>query len=91
MIEQIVRSGAPIIFDSNEFAWWNIPTDILQDKPAAGPLGGVTVISDHDLALDAEQKLTDELYKQPLWWILEILPLKYTYQTPRGKWKVTWS
>jgi hypothetical protein len=92
MIEQIVRSGAPIIFDSNEFARWNIPTDILQDKPAAGPQGGVTVISDHDAqdAQDAEQKLTDQMSKQPLWWILEFLPLSYMYRNPKGNWKTTW-
>ena len=95
MIEQIVRSGAPIIFDSNEFARWNIPTDILHMN-AAGPQGGVAVISDHNAqdAQDAEQKLTDEMCKQPLWWILEILPLSYMYRNPKQdskrKWKTTW-
>ena len=92
MIEQIVRSGAQIIFDPSSFARWNIPTDILQAKPAAGPQEGATVISDRNPqdARDAVQKLTDELYKQPLWWILEFLPLSYTYQTPQGKWRTTW-
>ena len=97
MIEQIVRSGAPIKFDPDEFARWNIPTDILQDKREAGPQGGVAVISDHNAqdAQDAQQILTDEMCKRPLWWILEFLPLSYMYyEGPKdgipGKWKTTW-
>ena len=98
MIEQIAHSEASIIFDDDAFAQWNIPTDI-KNKPAAGPQGGVTVISDHDIsdhdAQDARQKLTDELWRNPLWWILEILPLSHMYQTPdqeegKWKWKTTW-
>jgi hypothetical protein len=95
MIEQIVRSKAPIQFDTGAFARWHIPTSILKDDPAVPSQGGVTVVStDQDEnpqdEKDAVQKLTDELFKQPLWWILEILPLSYTYQTPDDKWKTTW-
>ena len=92
MIEQIVQSKTPIKFDDHAFAAWHIPTDILQDKHVAVPQGGVTVISDHNPqdARDAVQRITDELYKQPLWWILEILPLKYMYQLPDGRWKPTY-
>jgi hypothetical protein len=92
MIEQILCSKTPINFNHKAFAQWHIPTNIGYDEPVAGPQGGVTVISDHNSqdAQDAVQKLTDELYKQPLWWIPEILPLKYMYQTQEDGWKATW-
>lgn len=40
---------------------------------------------------DAVQPMDDELKKQPLWWILEILPTKYSYQDVAGKWITFWS
>jgi hypothetical protein len=100
MIEQIVRSKAPIQFDTvtvtGAFATWHIPTPIVKDDPAFPSQGGVTVVfTDQDDnpqdKKDAVQKLTDELFKPPYkWWIPEILPLSYTYQTPEHKWKTTW-
>ena len=39
---------------------------------------------------DAVQPMDDELKKQPLWWILEILPTKYSYQDVAGKWITFW-
>ena len=100
MIEQIVRSKeAKIILDKEAFAQWHIPTNIGENEPEAGPQGAVTVISDHD-AQDAEQELTDEIWRKPLWWILEFLPLSYMYQvltpgpTPGTegiwKWETIW-
>ena len=89
MIEQIVCSNAPIHFNRDAFAQWYIPTTILKDDPAAPSQGGVTVVStseDND-EKDAVQKLTDELFRQPLWWILEIFPFSYTYQSTG---KTTW-
>ena len=76
-----MRSKIPITFDYDAFAQWHIPINIGKGKRAALPQGGVPPISDQD-ALDAVQKPTDELYKQPLWWILEFLPLSDMYQVP---------
>lgn len=94
MIEQILRSKAPIKFNDAAFAQWHGTTNILKDEPEAPLEGGVTVVStDHDKnpqdAKDAVQKLTDELWHKPLWWILEIFPMPYTYQTPKGE-RTTW-
>ena len=89
MIEEIVRSKAPITFDYDAFAQWHIPTNIGKRKRAATPKGGVPPITDQD-ALDVAQKLTDEIWKKPLWWLLEILPLKYMYENPTPGPKVKW-
>jgi len=40
--------------------------------------------------LDAEDAILgdmhDELYRQPLWWILEVLPVRRSWQQPQGVW-----
>ena len=35
--------------------------------------------------LDATQPIHDELKLQPLWWLLEIIPLTYSWQDEEGK------
>lgn len=42
-------------------------------------------------AVDAVQPLHDELVLKPAWWLLEIIPLNYTWQDATGKWHNTWS
>jgi hypothetical protein len=93
MVEQIVRSEVPIHFDYAGFARWHIPTSIGLDKPLSPPQGGAASTDEEASSQDAKdavQPITDELFKNPLWWIVEILPLSYTYQNPRGDWKTTW-
>ncbi|KAI0271808.1 hypothetical protein BGY98DRAFT_1091085 [Russula aff. rugulosa BPL654] len=76
MIEQIVQSNthAQILFDHDAFA-------------RAIPRATVDVASLD--AQDAVQKITDQLWKMPLWWILEILPMTYMYQNAQDKWNTT--
>jgi hypothetical protein len=91
MIEQIVQSNTQILFDYDVFSRWNIPISIGQGPP---PEGGSNSTGNHvDVASldaqDAVQKITDPLWKQPLWWILEIFPTSYTYQNAQEKWITT--
>ncbi len=86
MIEQIVQSNVPILFDYDAFARWHIPTSIGQDPSQGG--GNDTNVAALD-AKDAVQPITDQLVKQPLWWILEIVPMTYTYQNAQDKWITT--
>ena len=99
MIEQIMDSDCPIVFDFYAFDKWHIPRTIGQnnyslafqpnrqgasaseDEPAPA---GDNATEDKQ---DAVQKITDELRRTPLWWILENLP---TYQSRKGKWVTTW-
>jgi uncharacterized protein (DUF2235 family) len=91
MIEQIVQSNTQILFDYDAFARWNIPTCIGQDPPPQG--GGTSTGDDADVASldaqDAVQPITDQLWKAPLWWILEIFPTSFTYQNAQDKWVTT--
>ena len=32
----------------------------------------------------------DELKAQPMWWFLELMPMKFTWQEPDGTWKTKW-
>ena len=38
-------------------------------------------------AVDALQPLHDQLKAQPMWWILEVIPLTFTWQNAKGVWK----
>ncbi|KAA1469715.1 hypothetical protein DENSPDRAFT_638958 [Dentipellis sp. KUC8613] len=42
-------------------------------------------------AEDVVQPINDELKLAPLWWLLEIVPTKYAWQDPSGKWITKWS
>jgi len=82
MIEQIVQTKCGIVFDYDKFP--NFPWCIQgciprigQDKPLYPPQGGVTSTSEDTYGLDAQdavQGITDELSKNRLWWIAEIIP-----------------
>ena len=89
MIEQIVRSECHILFDFEAFDRWHIPRIIGQHGYLSGSTGENRPEVDSDRQ-DAVQKITDQLKKQPLWWILEILPMKYMYQNEDRKWIITW-
>jgi len=41
--------------------------------------------------IDALQPIYDQLKINPLWWILEIIPLTYSYQDTSGKWHKSFS
>ncbi|TFY66446.1 hypothetical protein EVG20_g4650 [Dentipellis fragilis] len=45
---------------------------------------------DHE-AEDVVQPINDELKLAPLWWLLEVVPTKYAWQNPSGKWITKWS
>jgi uncharacterized protein (DUF2235 family) len=91
MIEQIVQSNTQILFDYDALSRWHIPASIGQDPPPQE--GGNSTGNDADVealdAQDAVQPITDQLWKMPLWWILEIIPLTYTYQNAQDKWITT--
>jgi len=67
------------------FRSWNIPTSIGQVPSQGGNDANVAALD----AEDAVQPITDQLVKQPLWWILEIVPMTYAYQNAQDKWITT--
>lgn len=40
--------------------------------------------------IDAQQPIDDELSKNKWWWLLEIIPMSYTYQDGSGRWHHKW-
>jgi hypothetical protein len=93
MVEQIVQSNhhAKILFDDHAFAQWHIPTSIEQGPPpeeGSNSTGNDANVEALD-AQDAVQPITDQLWKMPLWWILEIFPTSYTYQNALDRWITT--
>jgi len=39
---------------------------------------------------DVLADIHDQLRAQPLWWILELMPMKFTWQEADGRWKSKW-
>lgn len=81
MLEELVRSRCQLQFRYEAFAKRKVPTTIVQDQPSSPPQG-VDALN----AQDALQPITNELFKNPLWWILEMIPTSYTFQNTQGKW-----
>ena len=90
MIAQIVQTNTQILFDYDAFSRWDIPTSLAQDPSPDG--GGNSTDNNTDVAAldaqDAVQPITDQLWKMPLWWILEIIPTSYTYRNEQ-RWITT--
>jgi hypothetical protein len=102
MIEQIVSADCPILFDPAAFAQLKIPYAIAQPSFSSPPKGQGPSTSaeeggdsngaggDQQDAQDVVQSMDDELKKKPMWWILEIIPMTYTFQNAQDKWVTRW-
>ena len=105
-MQEIVRADCGILFDFDAFAQWGIPITIGRDlypatseslaaKDASGSENGTgKPITENDQlkaeALNIVQPPHDQLKANPAWWILEIFPTSYTYQTPQDNWVTKW-
>jgi hypothetical protein len=85
MMREIVASQCGIIFDEEALRRYGI--DLISfpllpaqaDPEKTGPD-----------AADAVQPIYDELQIRPMWWILEVMPMRYSYQDGEGRWKHDW-
>jgi len=80
MIREVVASGCGIKFDALALEQANIS---LNAEPTTEEV-------DMDMT-DALQPLHDELKLDPLWWLLEIIPLQFSWQDANGVWHRNWS
>lgn len=80
MVQEIMSSKCGIVFDQNQLARWSIPVAAFAPAPVAETSRQPVVNQ------DAIQPLHDELKRQPLWWLLEIIPLHYTWQDAQNVW-----
>ncbi|KAI9508360.1 hypothetical protein F5148DRAFT_918894 [Russula earlei] len=92
MVEQAVNADCGILFHWDAFDRWHIPSSIgshvykslrCGEGAAATEDGPNRKINQQD-AQDAVRPIHDELKRIPLWWILEFLPLSFTYQNQQG-------
>lgn len=80
MIRQVMAADCGIQFDEDALRRVDIPISLAPSPTEAGPKEAQLD------AGDAYQPLHDELTTQRIWWILEILPLHYTWQDASGVW-----
>ncbi len=90
MIREIKRKNAPITFNDDELAKWNIPPTITEDSDRSIAKEQGEVAREDVDAKDAVQLITDSLCKKPAWWVLESIPTSHTYKNTQGKWKTKW-
>ncbi len=81
MVRQVIQSQCGITFVESALEKLKLSSSLVStngvtDKP---------VMNNVD-AVDALQPLHDALQYQKLWWILEILPMSYTWQDDDGVW-----
>lgn len=96
MLQEVVRAECSILFDFDAFARWNLPITIgrgpyIPTSQPANQASGSGSGSNQADALDIVQPMHDQLKEVPAWWLLEIVPTSYTYQTPKDKWVTHWS
>jgi len=74
-------------------------THAAPDSPGADGSTELMVQSGRDGNVDAQNwpreqdvlaDLHDQLKIAPIWWILEFVPMKFTWQNPDGTWKYQW-
>ncbi|KAF8885707.1 hypothetical protein CPB84DRAFT_1850310 [Gymnopilus junonius] len=80
MVREALNSSCGLQFDPDALTRANINLDL---EPSTAEL-------ELDLA-DAVEPLHDELKLDPLWWLLEIVPLSYSWQDAQGVWHREWS
>ena len=87
MVQEIIASQCGILFDE-EFLSHNGLTSAAPTKlPTKFFASQDGIKIDPKLeATDAVQPLHDQLVLDKLWWILEVLPLVYTWQGVEGRW-----
>jgi hypothetical protein len=74
MVSEVVASGCGVIFDPAALAQARI--DVSPEPTAERELDDI----------DCLQPIYDDLVIQKMWWMLEIIPLKFTWQDAKGVW-----
>ena len=78
MVREVIASGCGIIFDASALSRAKIT---LEAEPTTSEM-------EMD-STDALEPLDDELQRNILWWLLEILPFPYSWQDVNDVWHTT--
>ena len=79
MVREAINAKCGIMFDPDALVRANLKLD---------PLPSTEEIAEDDL--DAVTDIHDELVLQKLWWILEIIPLHFSWQDDECEWHTDW-
>jgi hypothetical protein len=92
MIEEVLRARCHISFDHAALERLGVPLTIIKQQYPAAPANQDEAGEHNDEfhARDAVQKMSDELKKVPLWWILEVLPTSYSRRNKCGECITSW-
>ena len=96
MVDQVNESGCGIKFDDAALGAAGIEDSVVASSNSPGEEGDKEhVITQggnrrNPLKGDIEAPTHDELKKNIAWWLLEVLPTKFTWQEDDGTWKSKW-
>lgn len=91
MIREVIASNCGIQFDNDAMQRANVEIGELQTIIEHIQSGGGRCASDADAdGRDVMQDLHDSITKNPMWWILELMPLRFSWQNKAGEWVKTW-
>ena len=98
MVREVIASQCGIQFDPKVMAELNVhatfPTpEIFNGAGSSSDASPGPRPSEQDTAADkiaATKPLHDELKLDPIWWILELIPLPFSWQDAKGKWHKKW-
>lgn len=76
MVRQVIDSQCGILFDEAALARLSLPSPYPSQPNSSEPLD----------TIDALQPLHDELVLTKIWWLLEIIPWRYSWQDADGTW-----
>jgi hypothetical protein len=85
MVREVMKSQCGIQFDENALSRAFIPKFDFLVKPT-DPNDEEKVLN----AVDALEPIYDQLKLNRMWWILEIVPLSYSWQDEKGVWHTEW-
>jgi hypothetical protein len=82
MVGEVMKTQCGVIFDTAALQRQSIPTVTLPGGTESENIPEVVQLDE----LDALEPVHDQLKKNVLWWILEIIPSTYTWQDVNGVW-----
>ncbi|KAG6919254.1 hypothetical protein DXG01_008050 [Tephrocybe rancida] len=92
MVRQVQQARCGIIFDEQALERAGIPVMVFPEagddvkRPESLIASPITEVELEEDAEDALQPIHDELKANPLWWLLEIIPLIYSWQDEKDVW-----
>jgi hypothetical protein len=82
MVREVIASQCGILFEDSAIVRDSIhPMTLFATPPKAE-----TSANEVD-SMDAIQPIHDQLKKRPQWWLLELIPFHYSWQTSDGIWR----